>query len=232
MAKTGNDLAEYRQLTAETIANMDVSLKEATARISQKFDRFTRAQCDSAIKRAKKIAAEREELKAASEYPTPTIGFVIPCDVAWPLPYPYEVAAWETVDRMRARIAALRDELVDLRYRLEDVENGRESTSYTIDDVGYGDLVDQINEALAVVASDIHRRGQIDEPRKISVAVKGEPSENSAAVAWTYEVTINLAKSKGGGTAYLDKEGRLQRPQDVGAEQIMLPVNSDNREAA
>lgn len=153
-----------------------------------------------------------------------------------PMPFPYEVAAWfeayARVEEVNTLMAEFKDQAETLK-RLRRLLGGRLPTdgTYDVSFIAGGDLVQQINEGLQAMASDIHRRSGISEARKLTVNVKAEPSENSAAVKWGYEVKATLAKAEGGGVAYLDKAGRLCAPAT--AEQVMLQLEiSDPKRAA
>ncbi|MGE4442743.1 MAG: hypothetical protein AB7D27_14840 [Desulfomicrobium sp.] len=152
------------------------------------------------------------------------------------MPYRLEVAAWETVYEKQAEIERMDAELKDQAETLERLRRllgGRLPTdgTYDVSFIAGGDLVQQINEGLQAIASDIHRRASIEEARKLAVSVKGEPSENSAAVKWSYEVKVSLAKAEGGGVAYIDKDGKLCPPESVTANQIMLPLDQTGKPA-
>lgn len=184
------------------------------------------------INKAKKAAAIPFEV-----FPFPN--GVIPAGeiiraMAWPLPYGFEVRAWEEVCARDADISNMDAELKDQAETLERLRRllgGRLPTdgTYDVSFIAGGDLVQQINEGLQAVASDIHRRAGIDEARKIAISIKAEPSENSAAVKWGYEVKVSLAKAEGGGVAYIDKDGRLCPPEGVTADQIMLPMDQTGK---
>ncbi len=151
--------------------------------------------------------------------------------IHWPIPYEIEVRLQQRVMNLLNDLQNVREQLEDaleIHERLRRMLGGRLPTdgTYGVSFIDGGELSRQINEGLAVIASDIYRRTSIDEPRKLTVSIKGEPSENSSAVKWDYETTINLAKSKGNGIAYLDKDGKLQNPECVGVEQIMLPIDA------
>jgi hypothetical protein len=156
--------------------------------------------------------------------------------LGWPMPYALEVVAWEEVYVLNATISGLTSKLSDQAETLERLRRllgGRLPTdgTYDVSFIAGGDLVQQINEGLQAVASDIHRRAGIDEARKIAISIKAEPSENSAAVKWGYEVKVSLAKAEGGGVAYIDKDGRLCPPENVTADQIMLPLDQAGKPA-
>lgn len=166
-------------------------------------------------------------------YPFPS-GTILAGEVAaslgWPMPYALEVAAWDEVYVQGAIIAGLTSSLADQAETLERLRRllgGRLPTdgTYDVSFIAGGDLVQQINEGLQAMATDIFRRAGIDEPRKLAINIKGEPSENSAAVKWGYEVKVSLAKAEGGGVAYIDKSGKLCPPESVTADQIMLPLD-------
>ena len=130
-------------------------------------------------------------------------------DFWWPIPFIFEVRNWHLfldarMDVMnQGKIIEDQDETLE---RLRRLLGGRLPTdgTYDVSFIAGGDLVQQINEGLQAVASDIHRRAGIDEARKIAISIKAEPSENSAAVKWGYEVKVSLAKAEGGGVAYID----------------------------
>lgn len=174
--------------------------------------------------------------------PFPFPNGVIPADevaafLAWPVPYGFEVLAWQTVYARDAEITKMDAEIKDTSETLERLRRllgGRLPTdgTYDVSFIANGDLVQQINEGLQSMASDVHRRAGIEEARKLAVTVKGEPSENSAAVKWTYEVKVSLAKAEGGGVAYIDKDGKLCLPESVTANQIMLPLDQTGKKAA
>lgn len=150
--------------------------------------------------------------------------------MAWTPPYALEVLAWFEVYARDGEISAMSSELIDQAETLERLRRllgGRLPTdgTYDVSFIAGGDLVQQINEGLQAMATDIFRRAGIDEPRKLAINIKGEPSENSAAVKWGYEVKVSLAKAEGGGVAYIDKTGRLCSPDAVTANQIMLPLD-------
>ncbi len=103
------------------------------------------------------------------------------------MPFQFEVEAWFEVYARDARIDSLDAELKDQAETLERLRRllgGRLPTdgTYDVSFIAGGDLVQQINEGLQAMASDVHRRAGIDEARKLAVTIKGEPSENSAAV--------------------------------------------------
>ena len=157
--------------------------------------------------------------------------------MAWPIPYALEVLAWEAVSARDTIITGLTSSLADQAETLERLRRllgGRLPTdgTYDVSFIAGGDLVQQINEGLQSMASDVHRRASIEEARKLAVTVKGEPSENSAAVKWSYEVKVSLAKAEGGGVAYIDKDGKLCPPESVTADQIMLPLDQTGKKAA
>ena len=141
--------------------------------------------------------------------------------LAEPMPYPHEVRAWETHIVALETIERLKGEYDELAQQL------RRTGAYSINDIGAGDLVREADEAVALVATDIHKRGRTGEGRKVVITIKGEPAEGSAGIAWEFTVVPHLAKYEGGGVAYLDKNGRLVRPEDINAEQIMLPISPD-----
>lgn len=166
-------------------------------------------------------------------YPFP-LGTIQAGEVAislgWPMPYAYEVKNWwiamDAMNDVLNQDRIIQDQNETLE-RLRRLLGGRLPTdgTYDVSFIAGGDLVQQINEGLQAVASDIHRRAGIDEARKIAISIKAEPSENSAAVKWTYEVKVSLAKAEGGGVAYIDKAGKLCPPESVTADQIMLPLD-------
>ncbi len=171
-------------------------------------------------------------------FPNGTIlaGAIAP-GIIGPIPFSFEVAAWFEVYARDVRLERLDAELKDQGETLERLRRllgGRLPTdgTYDVSFIAGGDLVQQINEGLQAMASDVHRRAGIDEARKLAVTIKGEPSENSAAVKWTYEVKVSLAKAEGGGVAYIDKDGRLCTPESVTADQIMLPLDQTGKKAA
>jgi hypothetical protein len=126
--------------------------------------------------------------------------------------------------KLRAVIAKKDERILDLKKTLTRLQLQEEvpGSRYTIHDVGAGDLVDQIEDALETVARDTHSRPQIGEPRKITVNIKAEMSEGGAAIKWAFATAVSLAKSEGGGVAFIDKDGRLMPPGAVQAEQLML----------
>lgn len=146
--------------------------------------------------------------------------------LAEPMPYPVEVRACEAYNSVLEAFDELQAKYEELSRKL--VRSG----AYSINDIGGGDLVREADEALAMVAGDIHRRGRAGEGRKVVITVKGDPAEHSAGVSWEFVVVPHLAKYEGGGTAYLDKNGKLCRPEDVGAEQIMLPLDQEGEPLA
>lgn len=194
-----------------------------------------------------KINKPKEKAKTPKDqrFSWPTFPFpngVIPAEelagfLSWPFPYGFEVLAWSEVYARDAEIAKMDAEIKDQAETLERLRRllgGRLPTdgTYDVSFIGCGDLVQQINEGLQSMASDIHRRSGIEEARKLAVTVKGEPSENSAAVKWSYEVKVSLAKAEGGGVAYIDKDGKLCPPESVTANQIMLPLDQTGKKAA
>jgi hypothetical protein len=154
--------------------------------------------------------------------------------LAEPMPYPHEVQAWEAFFAAANHAADVEELLADSKETLERLRRllgGRLPTdgTYDVSFVDGGELVRQINEGLQVMARDIHTRPQAEDGRKVSVTIKAEPSENSAAVKFGYEVNVKLAKGEGTGLAYIDAKGRLVQPENVSAEQIMLPLSPDDK---
>lgn len=152
----------------------------------------------------------------------------------WPMPYAFEVKNWQVaMDAMNDVLNQDRiiNDQAETLERLRRLLGGRLPTdgTYDVSFIAGGDLVQQINEGLQAMASDIHRRTGIDEARKMAIAIKAEPSENSAAVKWAYEVKVSLAKAEGGGVAYLDKGGKLCPPEAVTVDQLMLPVDQTGK---
>jgi len=190
--------------------------------------------------KAHKSKAKAKEAKTWPPFPFPS--GMIPAKalagiLAQPIPYVLEVLAWDAVYARDAEIAKMDAEIKDQAETLERLRRllgGRLPTdgTYDVSFIAGGDLVQQINEGLQAMASDVHRRAGIEEARKLAVTVKGEPSENSAAVKWSYEVKVSLAKAEGGGVAYIDKDGRLCPPESVTADQIMLPLDQTGKKAA
>lgn len=173
-------------------------------------------------------------------FPFP-MGTILARDISvtlgWPMPYALEVAAWSKIYAQNDEIARMDAEIKDQAETLERLRRllgGRLPTdgTYDVSFIAGGDLVQQINEGLQAMASDIHRRAGIDEARKMAIAIKAEPSENSAAVKWAYEVKVSLAKAEGGGVAYIDKDGKLCPPESITASQIMLPMDQTGKKAA
>jgi len=190
--------------------------------------------------KAKKVSAPPQVSVPPGGLPVP-LGTIPARDVVasmvWTMPYHYEVQNWRmAMDAMndvlnQDRIIQDQNETLE---RLRRLLGGRLPTdgTYDVSFIAGGDLVQQINEGLQAVASDIHRRASIDEARKIAISIKAEPSENSAAVKWGYEVKVSLAKAEGGGVAYIDKDGRLCPPESVTAEQVMLPLDQAGKAKA
>lgn len=107
--------------------------------------------------------------------------------IHWPMPYGREVRLHQRVIDLHAELQHTReerDDALEIHERLRRLLGGRLPTdgTYDLSFIDGGELLRQVNEGLAVIASDIYRRTSIDEPRKLSIVVKGEPSENSAAV--------------------------------------------------
>lgn len=202
--------------------------------------RFVPHVVKSATEKPTKAKKSKEPRPTWPPYPFPSgtiLAKALAGILAQPIPYVLEVLAWEAVYARDVEIAKMDAEIKDQAETLERLRRllgGRLPTdgTYDVSFIAGGDLVQQINEGLQAMASDVHRRAGIEEARKLAVTVKGEPSENSAAVKWSYEVKVSLAKAEGGGVVYIDKDGRLCPPESVTADQIMLPLDQTGKKAA
>jgi len=185
------------------------------------------------INKAKTMPTPASTSVAVGVYPFPSgtiLAQTLGAFLARPMPYALEVEAWEKVYARDAEISKMDAEIRDQSETLERLRRmmgGKLPTdgTYDLSFIAGGDLNREINEGLQAVATDIHRRPDIDEARKLAITIKAEPSENSAAVKWAYEVRPTLAKAEGGGVAYIDKDGKLVPPESVTANQIMLPLS-------